>query len=339
MRISCRVSYGRLAITTSDWATSFFTISRPAGFMGLSVRPSLLRPIWRNIAPSPPSTTGVTQRSSLPSSFSMRITSAPRSPSIVPQNGPAMYRPKSRTRIPSRTPDMDSASLRPPQAERLRRTLSRATGRVGTPQVRRSIEESIGLEEERQHQAAFVGPGIVPAAGAAPDVVARPADAVMVGKGAFEHEGLLDGDMLVIGQLGAGRPAHQHGRHAGRLVLHQDLAVDPGKARRLPGYRGDIDVRRIGNEGLGVHAAALCPAAFCLAALSVPPRMTWPGRGRPTTSSASLATSIRRSMSRPVSTPISSHRKAKSSVQMLPAAPSVAANGQPPMPAIEPSYF
>jgi hypothetical protein len=52
-----------LAITTSDTATSFRTISWPAGFMGLSVRPSLLRPICRNMAPSPPSATGVTQRS------------------------------------------------------------------------------------------------------------------------------------------------------------------------------------------------------------------------------------------------------------------------------------
>src|SRR4029453_14457872 len=61
----------------------FPTISWPAGFIGLSVRPSLFRPICRNIAPSPPSATGVTQRSSLPSNFSMRITSAPRSPSMV----------------------------------------------------------------------------------------------------------------------------------------------------------------------------------------------------------------------------------------------------------------
>src|SRR4029077_1606212 len=234
-------------ITTSDTATSFRTISWPAGFMGLSVRPSLFRPICRNMAPSPPSATGVPQRSSLPSSFSMRITSAPRSPSIVPQNGPAMYRPKSRTRIPSRTPDMDSASLRPRQAVPLRRTLSRATGSVGTAEVRRSIEEGVGLEEKRQHQAALVGPGVVPAAGAAPDVVAGAAYAVTVGEGALEHEGLLDGDMFVMGQLGARRPAHQHGRHAGRLVLHQDLAVDPGKARRLPGHRGDIDIGRIGK--------------------------------------------------------------------------------------------
>src|SRR5882724_12311684 len=136
----------------SDTATSFFTISRPAGFTGLSVRPSLLRPIWRNMAPSPPSATGVTQRSSLPSSFSMRITSAPRSPSRVPQNGPAIYRPKSRTRMPSRTPGIELS----------------LNGR--------SIEELVGLQEDGQHQAAFVGPGVVPAAGTTPDILAGPAD-------------------------------------------------------------------------------------------------------------------------------------------------------------------
>src|SRR5260370_19735601 len=242
MPISCRVSYGRLAITTSDWATSFFTISRPAGFMGLSVRPSLLRPIWRNIAPSPPSTTGVTQRSSLPSRSSMRMTSAPRSPSIVPQNGPAMYRQKSRTRIPSRTPGIccPPQNFLPSEAGEV----ARRAGGVMTPRcsfrpLRRcappphfvgrqkysSIEEGVGLEKKRQHQAAFVGPRIVPAAGAAPDVLAGAAHAVMVGKGAFEHEGLFDGDMLVMRQPRAPRPAHQHGRHAGRRGLHPDLAV------------------------------------------------------------------------------------------------------------------
>src|SRR5580693_887388 len=133
-------------------------MSRPAGFIGLSVRPSLLRPIWRNIAPSPPSATGVTQRSSLPSSFSMRITSAPRSPSMVPQKGPAMYRPKSRTRIPSRTPGID---------------LSLAV---------RSVEEGVGLQEDGEDQAALVGPGVVAAAGAAPDILAGAADAGMVGE-------------------------------------------------------------------------------------------------------------------------------------------------------------
>src|SRR4029077_9361756 len=124
--------------------------------------------------------------------------------------------------------------------------------------------------------------------------------------------------------------------HPGRLVLHQHLGLDPGKARLRPRDLVDVDVGRLGKHGFGVHAAALWEAR-CLAAFNVPPRITWPGRGRPTTSSAILATSISRSTSRPVSTPISSHMKGKSSVQMLPTAPSVAANGQPPRPAIEES--
>src|SRR2546423_2708276 len=53
------------------------------------------------MAPMPSSVTGVTQRSSPPSSRSTRMTSAPRSASNAPQYGPAMNRPKSTTRIPS----------------------------------------------------------------------------------------------------------------------------------------------------------------------------------------------------------------------------------------------
>src|SRR4051812_39854862 len=249
----------------SETATSFLTISRPAGFTGLSVRPSLLRPIWRNIAPSPPWATGVTQRSSLPSSFSMRITSAPRSPSMVPQNGPAMYRPKSRTRIPSRTPAMVRRLLLP--------------------------EEGVWLQEEGEHQAAFVRPGVVPAAGAAPDIVAGPADAGVVGERTLDDVGLLDLDMLVPWQARARRPAHQLGRHAGGLVLHQHLGLDAGEACLGPRHLRDVDVGRVRDHGFDVHAAALCDAR-CLAAFSVPPRITCPGRGRPTTSSAILATSI-----------------------------------------------
>ena len=54
---------------------------------------------------------------------------------------------------------------------------------------------------------------------------------------------------------------------------------------------------------------------------SVPPFITAPGSGWPTTSSASLAHSISASRSIPVSIPSSSHMKTRSSVQTLPAAP------------------
>lgn len=48
-------------------------------------------------------------------------------------------------------------------------------------------------------------------------------------------------------------------------------------------------------------------AAFRHLASIAPPRISFPGKGRPTIVSASRATSINRSMSTPVSTPISSH--------------------------------
>src|SRR5262249_46648104 len=62
--------------------------------------------IARNMAPPPPgpAPTGMSPRSSPPPGRSMRITSAPRSPSNAAQKGPAMKRPKSRTRTPSSTP-------------------------------------------------------------------------------------------------------------------------------------------------------------------------------------------------------------------------------------------
>src|SRR5258708_12179699 len=120
---------------------------------------------------------------------------------MVPQNGPAMYRPKSRTRIPSRTPDI-MLSLE-----------------------RRSVEESVGLQEDRQHEAAFVGPCFMTAAGAAPDILAAFADAGMVGQRSGDHIGLLDLDMLVPRQARPRPPPHHLRRPAGRLVLHQGLGL------------------------------------------------------------------------------------------------------------------
>src|SRR6516164_2221886 len=89
---------------------------------GSRVIPSLLRFIARNIAPPPagPAPTGMKGRSSPPPSRSMRITSAPRSARSAAQNGPAMYRPKSRMRMPSNTPaNAASCHLRSPVASSL----------------------------------------------------------------------------------------------------------------------------------------------------------------------------------------------------------------------------
>src|SRR4030095_2509533 len=60
------------------------------------------------------------------------------------------------------------------------------------------VEEGVGFQEEGQHQAAFVCPDIVTAAGAAPHVVAGAADAHVIGERAFEDESLLDGNMFVL---------------------------------------------------------------------------------------------------------------------------------------------
>src|SRR5207244_3784327 len=104
-RASARsTSGGRLATTTSAVATSLRTISRPSGHAGSSVMARLLRFMTRYSAPTPSGATGATQRSSPPPRRSMRITSAPRSARSAAQYGPAMYRPKSRTRVPVRTP-------------------------------------------------------------------------------------------------------------------------------------------------------------------------------------------------------------------------------------------
>src|SRR3954447_1026251 len=91
-------------MTTSAVAISLAASSRPSGEVTSSVMPRLPRLHWRYIAPMPSEVTGVIQRSSPPSTRSTRMTSAPRSASSAPQYGPAMYRPKSTTRVPSSTP-------------------------------------------------------------------------------------------------------------------------------------------------------------------------------------------------------------------------------------------
>jgi len=92
----------------TDMLINLAATSRPSGFTTSSVMPRLPRLHCRNIAPTPSEVTGVIHRSSPPSTRSTRITSAPRSPSNAPQYGPAMYRPKSTTRVPSSTPITDS---------------------------------------------------------------------------------------------------------------------------------------------------------------------------------------------------------------------------------------
>ena len=82
-----------LAMTTSAPATSRRVISAPSGVVESSVRERLLRLHWRKVPPSPPSVTACTQRSSPPSRFSTRITSAPMSARMALHQGAAMKRP------------------------------------------------------------------------------------------------------------------------------------------------------------------------------------------------------------------------------------------------------
>jgi hypothetical protein len=100
------VAPGMLAITMSLRATSRRTISRPSGAVGSSVSDRLPRFTCMYSPPSPLSANGRMKRSSLPPTLSMRITSAPWSASSAAQNGPAMKRPKSSTRMPASTPSL-----------------------------------------------------------------------------------------------------------------------------------------------------------------------------------------------------------------------------------------
>src|SRR5829696_7506824 len=76
------------------------------------------------------------------------------------------------------------------------------------------FEEFVGHLENREHQSALRAPGDMAAAGLAPDVFAGLAfdarsRAFLVDQRALEHIGLLDVDVLVVGQHGAGREFHQ----------------------------------------------------------------------------------------------------------------------------------
>ena len=68
-------------------------ISAPSGVVESSVSDRLFRLHCRKVPPSPPSVTDCTQRSSPPSRFSTRITSAPMSARMALHHGAAMKRP------------------------------------------------------------------------------------------------------------------------------------------------------------------------------------------------------------------------------------------------------
>src|SRR6266853_1895252 len=80
-----------------------------------------------------------------------------------------------------------------------------------------ALEELVGYLEDREHEAALRAPSRVAAAGGTPDEVAlgyceTGVRTFPVHQLAFEHVGLLDLDVLMVGQHRAGRKAHQRGR-------------------------------------------------------------------------------------------------------------------------------
>jgi adenylate cyclase len=70
-------------------------------------------------------------------------------------------------------------------------------------------EEDVRLQEKRQHQRAIGRAGHMPAALRSPHVIAGAHFTLVIDEAAFEHKSLLDLDMLVERQFGAGLPAEQ----------------------------------------------------------------------------------------------------------------------------------
>src|SRR5262249_55789381 len=111
----------------------------------------------------------------------------------------------------------------------------------------------------------------VAAAGLAPDELAlsdlEALDrALLVDQPAFEHVGLLDLDVLVVGQHAARGKAHQRGDEAGRLVEQQRLRLAAGKTRLLPFHLGRAhDRRMLGLRGDGIHGVLLTGVGAMLA--------------------------------------------------------------------------
>ena len=76
--------------------------------------------------------------------------------------------------------------------------------------------------------------GIMAAAGWAPDVVAGGYNALVVLQRAFQHPGLLQLHVLVIGQHGAGCESDERRHQAGRFVLHQNLSFRRPQSASAP---------------------------------------------------------------------------------------------------------
>src|SRR3984885_6601112 len=110
---------------------------------------------------------------------------------------------------------------------------------VGVDDAAVGLEELVGDLEDREHQPALGTPGNVGPAGLAPDVFAGSGfdalrGAFLVDEAALENVGLLDVDVLVVGQHSAGRKPHQRGHQPGRAIEQQRLGLAAGEAGFLP---------------------------------------------------------------------------------------------------------
>src|SRR3954454_19319965 len=114
------------------------------------------------------------------------------------------------------------------------------------PVLARGVHDpSVGLEElvrhlkDRQHQPALRAPCDMTAPGLAPDeFTGLRLDALcrsfLVHEVALENIGLLDPDVLMIGQHRARLEPHQGGHQSGATIEQQSLGLATGKARLLP---------------------------------------------------------------------------------------------------------
>src|SRR3981081_776425 len=101
------------------------------------------------------------------------------------------------------------------------------------------LEELVGDLEDGKHQSALRTPCVCAAALLAPDELAGLAfDAFcrpfLVDEAALENVGLLDMDVLVVGQHRARREPHQRGHQAGGAIEQQRLGFAAGEAGLLP---------------------------------------------------------------------------------------------------------
>src|SRR5216684_4498851 len=101
------------------------------------------------------------------------------------------------------------------------------------------LEELVGNLEDREHQPALGTPRDVAAAWLAPDEFAglgldALCRAFLVDEVALQNVGLLDMDVLVVGQHRARLKPHQRGHQAGRAVEQQRLGLAAGEAGLLP---------------------------------------------------------------------------------------------------------